>query len=126
MHDNWFRLASGRDVSLEQFHVRVSERGFLMGSPERIRAEVLGRLPKEAAQRYGSMGFLLREPPPGRLPAYTFFAELVSLRPLSPSSDCSALVLCWFGNTLAQSIRALIGSELETLDWEKHAKDANY
>ena len=125
MHDASFKLPSGRDVSLQQLHIRVSELGFLVGSPARIRAEVLHSLPAEITRRYGP-GFLLREPPPGRLPAYTFFAELVSHQPLSPGADCSRLVVCWFGNMLPQSIRAAIDSELQSLEWEKHASDFSY
>jgi hypothetical protein len=122
MHDGWFKLASGRTVSLQQFHIRVSEQGFLLGSAERIRAEVLSSLRGE----YGlSNALVLREPPPGRLPAYTFIAEFSGER-LSPGADCSGLFVCWFGTSLPESIRAFVGSQLEMLDWEKHARDHSY
>lgn len=76
MRDGWFKLTSGRDVLLHQFHARSSELEFLEGRPDLIRAEVLRKMPKQVSERYGHTGFLLREPPPGRLPAYTFFADL--------------------------------------------------
>src|SRR5258707_10247082 len=99
MRDGWFKLASGRDVLLQQFHVRASALEFLEGSPERIRAEVLRKLPAEVGNRYGNTGSLLHEPTEGPLPAYTFFADLHSYEPIQPGADCSHLVVCWFGDS---------------------------
>jgi hypothetical protein len=126
MCDGWFGLASGRDVILEQFHVRTSALGFLEGRPEVIRAEVLRSLPKEVSERYGQTGFLLREPPSGPLPMYTFFADLHCYQPVQPGADCSHLVICWFADSLPDSIRSAVAAQLEALDWEKYAKDGTY
>lgn len=126
MSDGWFKLASGRDVLLEQFHVQSSALGFLEGSPERIRAEVLRNLPAEVSKRYGNTGLLLREPAAGPLPAYAFFADLHSYEPVQPGADCSHLVVCWFGDSLPESVRGVVASQLETLDWNKYAKDGQY
>jgi len=99
---------------------------FLEGSSERIRVEVLRRLPEEVTKRFGHTGFLLREPPPGLLPAYTFFADLQSCEPVLPGADCSHLVVCWFGGSLPESVRSVVASQLETLDWDRYAKDGQY
>jgi len=120
MRDGWFKLASGRDVMLQQFHIRATALEFLEGSPDRIRAEVLRKLPAEVSARYGRTGFLLRERPPGPLPAYAFFAELHSYEPIQPGADCSALVVCWFGDRLPESVRSSVNSQLETLDWDRY------
>ncbi len=126
MYDGSFILASGREVLLEQFHVRVSELGFLEGSPDAIRHEVIRRLPEEVSDLFGYTGFLLHEPPPGRLPAYTFFADLHSLEPIHAGADGSDLVVCWFGHSLPESIRSVVASELEGVDWDSYAKDVYY
>jgi hypothetical protein len=126
MRDGWFTLASGRDVTLQQFHARASALEFLEGSPELIRAEVLRKLPMEVSERYGHTGFLLREPPPGPLPPYTFFADLHCYEPVHAGADCSHLVVCWFGESLPESIRGAVASQLETLNWERYAKDGHY
>jgi hypothetical protein len=123
MRDGWFKLASGRDVFLEQFHVRKSALEFLEGSPDTIRAEVLRRLPQQVRASFGFTGLLLHEPPCGSLPAYTFFASLVSNEPVHPGADFSRLVLCWFGDSLPESVRGSVASQLETLEWDRYAKD---
>lgn len=123
MMDGWFNLASGRHVTLQQFHIRVSTIEFLEGSPERIRTEVLRSLPTEVSRRYGNTGLLLCEPIAGPLPAYTFFASLHSYEPIQPNADCSHLVICWFGDSLPESVRSAVASQLEALEWDSYAKD---
>lgn len=123
MRDGWFKLASGREVMLKQFHIQVSTLGFLAGSPERIYTEVLRRLPVEVSKRYGDTGLLLHEPATGPLPTYTFFADLQSYQSVQPGADCSCLVICWFGDSLPENVQNVVASQLETLDWDKYAKD---
>ena len=65
MSDRSFITSSGRKVYFEQLHVRTSTLGFLEGSAEAIRTEVLRRLPDEVARTYGRTGLLLREPAAG-------------------------------------------------------------
>jgi hypothetical protein len=126
MSDRSFITSSGRKVYFEQLHVRTSSLGFLEGSAEAIRTEVLRRLPDEVAQTYGRTGLLLREPAAGPLPSYTFFVQLHSYTPVKPGADCSSLVVVWFSDALPDSLSAELATQLQGVEWERYAKDGNY
>ena len=125
MSDGLFKLASGRDVNLDEFYVHESARGYLQGKPNL--EDALRELPANVSRIFGDdRALLVRRPPPGPLPFYTFYAYLRSSEPLHPEADCSGLIVCWFGNNLPESVRSCIASQLETLDWDRHAKDAYF
>ncbi len=125
MSDGVFKLASGRDVYLEQFHIHTSALGYLLGKP--TLKDALRKLPATVSQIFGcDRPMFVHKPPSGSLPFYTFYAYLHSSEPLHPEADCSELVVCWFGNKLPESVRSCIATQLKTLDWDKHAKDAYF
>jgi hypothetical protein len=123
----YFPLKSGRKVSVQQFLVRSSSRGILEGSPVFIRQHTLKTASKEAERIFGpDYGFLLMEPPEGALPAYQVYVELLSYTPVRSGSDCSGLVVSWFEPSVPKDPEALISVRLQDIDWEKHARDADY
>jgi hypothetical protein len=125
MSDGLFKLASGRDVNLDEFHVHESARGYLQGKPNL--QDVLRELPAKVSQIFGGDGALwVNEPPPGPLPFYTFYAHFHSSEPLHPEADYSVLIVCWFGKNLPESVRSCVASQLTTLDWDSHAEDAYF
>lgn len=126
MSDRSFITSSGRKVYFEQLHVRSSSLGFLEGSAETIRTEVLRRLPDEVARTYGRTGLLVREPTAGPLPSYTFFLQLHSYTPVKPGADCSSLVVVWFSDALPDSLSAELATQLQGVEWERYAKDGHY
>jgi hypothetical protein len=126
MSEQSFTTSSGRRVVFEQLHIRTSTLDFLGGSPERIRSEVLSRLPDEIAHTYGQTGLLVREPAAGSLPTYTFVVHLYSYTPVKPGADCSSLVVVWFANDLPDSLSAELAAQLQGVEWERYAEDGSY
>ena len=126
MSDQSFTTSSGRKVYFEQLLIRSSTLGFLEGSAASIRAEILRRLPDEVTRIYGQTGLLLRDPPDGPLPAFTFFVQLHSYTPVKLGADCSSLVIVWFADALPDCLPAELVTQLQGIEWERHAKDGNY
>jgi hypothetical protein len=125
MSDGLFTLASGRDVNLDEFHVHESARGYLQGRPSL--QDALHDLRYNVSRIFGDdRALLVREPPPGPLPFYTFYTHVHSPEHLNPEADCSELIICWFHNNLPESVRSCVASQLTTLDWDSHAKDAYF
>ena len=124
--DGLFSLASGRAVMLEELYVRQTELGILAGTSESIREDVLRCLPVEIDELFCKSAFILREPPRGPLPAYIYFAHLISHKPLHPDGDFSSLAVCWFSDSLTESVHSCVASQLDLLDWDTHAKDGRY
>lgn len=125
MSDGIFKLASGREVYLQGFHIHPSDYGYLLGKPNR--EDALRELPADVSRIFGGDRALwVRKPPPGPLMYYTFYAYLQSSAPLHPEADCSELVVCWFGNNLPDNTQSCIATQLETLDWDSHARDAYF
>src|SRR5687768_6009711 len=126
MSSKSFTTSSGRKVYFEQLHIRRSSLGFLEGSAAAIRTEVLRRLPAEVTRTFGQTGLLLREPPDGPLPAFTFFVQLHSYTPVKPGADCSSLVVVWFADALPDCLPAELAAQLQGIQWETYAKDGDY
>jgi hypothetical protein len=126
----WYRTASGREVLLDQLHVRRFDLGWLEGRGEFIRARTLERLPIRARALFpGTNGLLIREAPPGRDCAYPrliFLAEFQSFQPVNPGADCSSLILVWFGDSLPANLDEAIAEQLAGVAWEDHATDGYY
>ncbi len=113
MSDGLFKLASGRDVNLDEFHAHESARGYLQGKPNF--EDALRELPANVSRIFGDDGALwVNEPPPGPLPFYTFYAHLRSPEPLHPEADYSELIVCWFGNNLPESVRSCVAPQHPT------------
>src|ERR1035438_4503125 len=123
MQNQSFTTASGRKVYFQQLHIRTSSLGFLEGSAATIRSEVLRRLPDEIKRTFGQTGLLLREPPAGPLPTFTFLVDLLSYKPVEPGFDCSALVVVWFADALPDSLPTELVRQIEGIEGEKYARD---
>src|SRR5687767_4286599 len=93
-----FILASGRHVLFQRLFVDRTALGSEIGSPERIREEVLGNLLTATAKRlFGpEIGHFLHPPPDGPLPPYLLMAEFMSPQPVRSEYHASVLLLCWF------------------------------
>lgn len=121
-----FTTGCGREVFLERLDIRTTTLGILEGRAETIRAEVLQRIPVEVCKGYGQTGLLLYEPPPGALPAFTYFMQLHSYDALAPEGDFSSLVAVWFADALPTDLRAELKAQVQRVRWEKHAVDGVY
>ena len=115
---------SGRNGSVEEFRARYSAKNVLAGTMEGIRLRLIRRLPEEVAKSFGTKALLLREPPVGKLPVYTFYLHLVSdpIKP-GPDSHYSDLVIVWFANDLPKDLPAEINAQLKGVRWDKLAQD---
>ena len=123
---NSFRLDDGRVVSVQKLFFRVSDDGFLEGQPEHIARHVLKNLPSTIENVFWkSNATLILPPEPGRLPAYTFMAHLISLDTVPDGSegDYSQLIVAWFQEGLAGDIAAMAHAALHHIDWNSHAEN---
>jgi hypothetical protein len=123
-----YRLDCGRTVYGEGCYVSPSAVGYLAGSKDAIRADLIKWLPERAREQFpGSGGVLIKRVPEGKLPAFTFMVALICYQPVSdPGSDFSSLVVCWLGDDIETSLPELIGREVHVVEWDKHAVDGNF
>jgi hypothetical protein len=119
------RLFSGRKVKLEVFHMQTLDLGWLFGTPELIRRDVLKKMHNQVSPLFGNSGVLMREPPPGPLPLFTCIAALESA-PLQAEAHVSSLGVCCFTDSLPNDLRSHIVSHIEDVDWDRFAKDGMY
>lgn len=125
MSETRFATSTGRSVRLDQLRIRTSTLGYLEGTPERIRHEVLKGIPDEV-RGFGWTGLLLHEPPPGPLPMYTYFLALHSEVPLSAENSFSSLVSVWFADSLPRALESELADHVQRIDWDKRAVDGNW
>ncbi len=119
-------LPSGREVSLRQLHVELSTLGVLEGRFEFIRQQVIEFAPRRAMGLFGAdIGLCLMPPPPGELPTYLFFADLVSFEPVHDGAF-SSLAVCWFVDTLPADLVAHLAETLRAVDWDALAVDGDF
>ena len=116
---------SGRQVEVEEFRARYSAKGVLAGTEEGIRLRLIRRLPEDVSRTFGTNALLLREPPVGKLPIYTFFLYLVS-DPIKSDANFSELVIVWFAQDLPTDLPTECANQLKGVKWEKLAQDGCY
>ena len=120
-----FRLDSGREVRFEECHIGRSSLGWIEGSKDFIRAEVIKTLPKRIRKQFPGdyYGLLVKPIPEGDLPLYTFMVSLHchEMVGVDPESDFSSLIVCWLGNAIETSLLELIAREIRSVDWDKYA-----
>lgn len=123
-----YRLNCGRDVSVEECYISVSTLGYLAGSKDAIRADLIRRLPERVhAQFPGKHGVFIKPVPEGPLPAFTVMVALTCNEPISdPTADFSSLILCWLGDNIETPLPESIGREICSIKWDKHAVDGNF
>ena len=118
-----YRLDCGRDVFVEECYISPSALGFLAGSKDAIRTEVIKRVPERAREQFpGCRGLLIKPVPEGKLPAFIFMVALTCNQPVSdPNNDISSLVICWLGDDIDASLPELIAREICSVEWDKYA-----
>jgi hypothetical protein len=123
-----YRLDSGRTVYIEEIRITSSTLGYVAGSTDAIRAEVIRRLPDRAFEQFpGRDGLLVKPVPEGELPAYACMVALVCHQPVSdPHSDLSTLTVCWLGDDIETSLLEMIGREIRAIEWDQCAADGNF
>lgn len=112
-----FRLNCGRQVLVEEIRITPSTLGYLAGSKDAIRADLMRHLPDRVMDQFhGHGGFLIKPIPEGELPAYTFMVALVCQQPVSdPAADFSSLVVCWLGDDIETSLPEMIDREIRAI-----------
>jgi len=122
-----YRLACGREVSVEGCYVIPSTLGVIEGSIEYIRDGIINRLPKRVREQFpGHCGVFIKPVPKGELPTYTFMVDLVCYEPVSdPSNDMSSLIVCWLGDDIETSLPDLMDREICSVEWDKYAVDGS-
>jgi len=122
-----YRLDCGRDVLVEECRISRSALGFLAGSKDAIRTEIIKRLSERARGQFPGCGGLLVKPvPEGELPAFVCVVALACNQPVSdPASDFSSLVVCWLSDDIDTSLPELIAREICSVEWDKYAVDGS-
>jgi hypothetical protein len=122
-----YRLDCGRDVLVEEIRITPSTLGYLAGSTDAIRAEVIERHPERVREQFPGHGaFLVKPIPEGALPAFIIIVALVSQPVCDPAADFSSLVFSWLSDDLDSSLPELIGREIQGIPWDKLAVDDNF
>jgi hypothetical protein len=122
-----FRLNCGRDVLVEEIRITPSTLGYLAGSKDAIRADLIRHLPDRVMDQFPKHGgFLIKPVPEGELPRYLIMVALVSQPVSDPAADFSSLVFCWLGDDIETTLPELIEREIRDLDWDKDAVDDNF
>ena len=123
---NRFSLESGRTVEIQQLYFRVSAEGVLEGQSEYIRKIILQSLPSVISKVFWeTKATLILQPPPGRIPEYTFIAHLMSSDCVhgQPDGDYSRLIVAWFQDSLSDGLATIAQSALRQVDWDSHAEN---
>ena len=121
------RLNCGRDVLVEEIRITPSTLGYLAGSKDAIRADLMRHLPDRVIDRFpGHGGFLIKPIAEGELPRYLIMVALVSQPVSDPNSDFSSLVVCGLSNDIETSLPEMIDREICSVAWDEHAVDDNF
>ena len=122
-----YRLDCGRDVLVEEIRITSSTLGYIAGSKDAIRDDVIKRHPERVREQFPGHGaFLIKPTPEGALPAFIIIVALVSQPVCDPAADFSSLVFSWLSDDLGSSLPELIGREIQGIPWDKLAVDGNF
>lgn len=119
-----FITTSGRRAEFEAIAIEISLFGVLEGDPLFLRDHLLERMPETVRRKFGNTGLLLKEPPPGPLPGFAFFAYFCA-SPIDEEFDGSALTIVWYSDSIPSDIGSELLLQFQGVDWEKHATDGN-
>jgi hypothetical protein len=114
-------------VNVEGFYIGPSTLGYLEGSKEYIRDEIIDRLPERVRQQFpGISGIFVKPVPEGELPVYAFMVDLVCYEPVrDPSEIMSMLTVCWLDDDIEASLPELIDREICAVQWDRYAVDGS-
>jgi hypothetical protein len=122
-----FRLNCGRDVLVEEIRITPSTLGYLAGSNDAIRADLMRHLPDRVMDQFPKHGgFLIKPVPEGELPRYLIMVALCSQPVSEPASDFSSIVVCWLGDDIETSLPEMIDREICSIEWDKDAVDDKF
>ncbi len=120
-------LDSGRTVYVEEIRITSSTLGYIAGSKDAIRDDVIKRHPERVREQFPGHGaFLIKPTPEGALPAFIIIVALVSQPVCDPAADFSSLVFSWLSDDLGSSLPELIGREIRDIPWDQIAADGKY
>ena len=122
-----YRLDCGRTVYIEEIRITASTIGYLAGSKDAIRADVIKRHAERVREQFPGHGaFLIKPTPEGALPAFIIIVALVSQPVCDPAADFSSLVFSWLSDDLGSSLPELIGREIRDIPWDQIAADGDF
>lgn len=120
------RLPSGREVHLSRFVIAPTYAGVLEGRPETASPHILEEVPERAASLLSpAKPLVVVRPLEMPLPGWLCVAELGSshgVRQTDPDFG-SRLYVCWFSESTALTIDAMVEEVLPRLDWGQVAED---
>jgi hypothetical protein len=119
----YFKLESGRNVSIETISIRNTYENILEGDPDYITARIWQRTPDQLEREFGQ-GVVILKPAEKWLPPYRLVAVLHSSPlPADFPEDYSYVTICWFQNGLNGNLVEFVRQAAKDLEWEKHAKN---
>src|ERR1035437_661436 len=122
-----YRLDCGRDVQVQEIRITSSTLGYIAGSKDAIRDDVIKHHAERVREQFPGHGaFLIKPIPLGALPAFIVIVALVSQPVCDPAADFSSLVFSWLSDDLDSSLPELIGREIRDIPWDQIAADGNF
>jgi hypothetical protein len=119
-------LDCGRDVFVEEIRIASSTLGYIAGSKDAIRDDVIKHHAERVREQFPGHGaYLIKPIPEGALPAFIIIVALVSQPVCDPAGDFSSLVFSWLSDDLDSSLPELIGREIQGIPWDKIAADGS-
>ena len=104
-----FRLDCGRDVLVEEIRITSSTLGYIAGSKDAIRDDVIKHHAERVREQFpGRAAYLMKPIPEGELPDFIFIVALVSQPVSDPAADFSDLVVCWLSDDIETSLPEMI------------------
>ncbi len=93
-------------VYVEEIRITSSTLGYIGGSKEAIRNDVIERYPKSVREQFpGRAAYLVRPIPEGALPAFIFTVALVCHQPISDTTaDFLDLIVSWSSDDLDSTV----------------------
>ncbi|MFH6970883.1 hypothetical protein [Flavobacterium petrolei] len=125
------KLASGKNVTLEAFHMSVTYSGLLAGEPtQEMNEKIINNF--SSPKNWGARKSYIEKSNIYALENVLkpiIYSAWLSAKPINDKEkqfDGSEIVVVWFGNEkLNKSIKRIIVDGLEKFDWNKHAKNFN-
>src|ERR1019366_10182418 len=101
-----YRLDCGRDVLVEEIRITASTLGYIAGSKDAIRDDVIKHHAERVREQFPGHGaFLIKPVAEGELPRYLIMVALVCRQPVSdPNSDFSSLAFGWLSKHIETSL----------------------
>lgn len=125
------KLASGKKVTVEAFHMSITYSGLLAGEPTpEMNEKIISNFssPKNwgAKKTYIEKTNMYRSENVLKPIIYSTWLSAKAINDKEKLFDGSEIVVVWFGaEELKKSIKRIIVDGLEKFDWNKHAENFN-